>query len=101
MPTARLVDKSTVVQSRRRDTTRTHQEREEARKILREARDSGQAIELTLEPEERESTLKLRYRQVAKEEELKLRFQTAQQRARRTRQGKETVEAEVLLVLVS
>jgi fibronectin type 3 domain-containing protein len=101
MPNARLIDKSTVVQARRRDTIRVQQEREEARKLLREARTTNQVIELTLEPEERESTLKLRYRQVAKEEGLTVRFQTAQQRTRTNKKDVETVEAEILLVVVS
>ena len=56
---------------------RSHQEREDARQLLLEARQTDQVIELTLEPEEREPTIKLRYRAVAKEESLTIQFHIA------------------------
>ncbi|HWE62103.1 MAG TPA: hypothetical protein VHB98_10355, partial [Chloroflexota bacterium] len=62
---------------------------------------SGQAIELTLGPSERDETIKARYRAVARDEQVKIRFQTASQRTYRNRKGKEEYEAEVMIVMVS
>jgi len=101
MPTVRLIEKSDIPRSRRHRDGRNHLDWEEARAILHAARDADQAVELTLEPSERAETIKLHYRAVAKEEGLRLRFRTAASRERRTRRGRETTEAAVLLVRVA
>ena len=101
MPNARLIEKSEVQRtSRRRAGEHVAKEREDARQWLRQARESGRAIELTLAPSERDETIKARYRSVAKEDNLKIRFQTATQRTYKNRKGKEEREAEVMIVMV-
>lgn len=102
MPNARLIEKSDVQRtSRRRAGEHVGREREEARQWLQQAKEAGQAIELTLGPQERDETIKARYRAVAKEMQFKIRFQTAAQRAYKNRRGKEEREAEVMIVMVS
>jgi hypothetical protein len=99
MPTVRLIEKSSIRRPRRRNE-RKHQERKEARQILREVHAPGRALGLTLEPKERAATIKPRYRSVAKEENLKPRFRTVQHRMVRNRAGKQQKEAAVLVVQV-
>src|SRR5579875_2739943 len=102
MPKVRMVEMSEVRQRPRgRNNEQAQKDREEARQLLIQARKSGKVIELTLGPEERDETIKGRFRAAAKIEQLKLRFQTAKQRTYRNRRGMEETEAEVLLVLVS
>ena len=102
MPTVRLIDKSEVQRvSRRRAGEFAAKEREDARQWLREAKDAGRAIELSLGPNERDETVKARYRSVAKEEQFRIRFQTAAQRTYKNRKGKEEREAEVMIVVVT
>lgn len=102
MPNARLIEKSEVQRAARRRTgEHVAKEKEDARQWLRQAKESGRAIELVLGPSERDETIKARYRAVAREEQLKIRFQTAAQRTYRNRKGKEEYEAEVMIVMVS
>jgi hypothetical protein len=102
MPNARLIEKSEVQRaSRRRAGEHVAKEREEARQWLRQAKETGRAIELVLGTNERDETIKARYRAVAREEQVKIRFQTASQRTYRNRKGKEEYEAEVMIVMVS
>ena len=102
MPNARLIEKSEVQRtSRRRADEHVGREREEARQWLQQAKEAGQALKLTLGPQERDETIKARYRAVAKDMQFKIRFQTAAQRAYTNRSGKEEREAEVMIVTVS
>jgi hypothetical protein len=102
MPNARLIERSEVQRvTRRRSGEHAQKEREDARAWLRQARETGKAIELTLGPNERDETIKARFRTVAKEEQLKIRFQTSSQRTYRNRKGKDEYEAEVMIVTVS
>jgi hypothetical protein len=66
-----------------------------------EAKGSGQAIELALGADERDETIKARYRTVAKDEGLKIRFQTAASRTYTNRKGALEREAEVMIILVA
>lgn len=101
MPNARLVDKHEVQRTtRRRAGEHVQKEREEARRLLRAAREQDKAIMLTLPPQERDETIKARYRVVAKQEGVKIRFQTLSQRTYRNRKGKDEYEAEVMAVWV-
>lgn len=101
MPNARLVDKHEVQRTtRRRAGEHVQKEREEARRLLRQARDLDKAIMLTLPQQERDETIKARYRIVAKQEGLKIRFQTISQRTYRNRKGKDEYEAEVMAVWI-
>jgi len=101
MPNARLIEKHEIQRAtRRRAGEHVLKEREDARQLLRQARDTARAIELTLGLTERDETIKARYRIVAKEEDLKIRFQTATQRTYTNRKGKEEREAEVMIVSV-
>lgn len=101
MPNARLIEKHEVQRAtRRRAGEHVQKEREEARQWLRQARDLGRAVELTLGPKERDETIKARYRGVAKEEDLKIRFQTAAHRSYKNRKGREEREAQVMIVMV-
>ncbi len=101
MPTARLIEKSEVRRAaRRRAGEHVRREREEARNLLRQARTSSKVIELTLGQDERDETVKSRYRIVAREEGVKVRFQTAAQRTYRNRKGREEYEASVMIVQV-
>jgi hypothetical protein len=101
MPNARLVDKHEVQRTtRRRAGEHVQKEREEARRLLRQARELDKAIMLTLPPQERDETIKARYRIVAKQEGLKIRFQTIAQRTYRNRKGKDEYEAEVMAVWI-
>lgn len=102
MPNARLIERSEVQRvTRRRAGEHVQREKEDARTWLRQARETGRAIELTLAPDERDETIKARFRTVAKEEQCKIRFQTSSQRTYRNRKGKEEYEAEVMIVMVS
>ena len=90
MPNARLIEKAEVQRAtRRRAGDHIQKEREDARQWLRQARESGMAIELTLAAHERDETIKARYRIIARDEQCKIRFQTAKQRTYRNRKGKE------------
>jgi hypothetical protein len=101
MPNARLIEKHEVQRAtRRRAGEHVQKEREDARLWLRQAKESGRAVELTLGPKERDETIKARYRSVAKEEDLKIRFQTAAHRSYKNRKGKEEREAQVMIVMV-
>ena len=101
MPKARLVEKHEIQKvARRRAGEHVQREREEARTWLRQAKESGRAVELTLGPQERDETVKARYRIVAKEEDVKIRFSTASYRSYKNRKGKEEREAQVMIVLV-
>ena len=86
--------------TRRRTGDQVVRQREEARQWLREARESGKAIELTLDPKERDETVKNRYRMVAKSEGWKVRFHTGSRRSHTNRKGIGRMEADVLIVLV-
>lgn len=102
MPKARLIEKSEVQRtSRRRAGDHVARDREEARQWLEQAKEVGRAIELTLGPDERDETIKARYRAVAKDLQYKIRFQTAAQRTYRNRKGKEETEAAVMIVMVT
>jgi hypothetical protein len=102
MPNVRLIEWSEVQRvTRRRSGEHAQKEREDARTWLRQAQESGKPIELTLAPNERDETIKARFRTVAKEEHLKIRFQTSSQRTYRNRKGKEEYEAAVMIVTVS
>ena len=101
MPTARLIERSEVRRAtRRRAGEHVRREREEARTLLRQARTSSKVIELTLGEDERDETIKSRYRIVAREEGVKVRFQTGAQRTYRNRKGREEYEASVMIVQV-
>jgi hypothetical protein len=101
MPNARLVDKHEIQRTTRRRTgEHVQREREEARRLLRQARDQDKAIVLTLPPQERDETIKARYRVVAKQEGIKIRFQTLAQRTYRNRKGKDEYEAEQMAVWI-
>jgi len=101
MPDVRLIDKAEVQRVvRRRTGELAAKEKEEARQWLRQARESGRAIELTLGSNERDETVKARYRIVAKEEKVRIRFQTAAQRTYHNRKGVEEKEAAVMIVVV-
>ncbi len=101
MPKARLIEKHEVQRAvRRRTGEHVQRQREEARRWLKQAKDGGRAIELTLGANERDETVKARYRAAAKEEDLKIRFQTAIHRNYTNRKGVLEQEAEVLIVLV-
>jgi hypothetical protein len=76
-------------------------ERAQARDQIREACESGKLIELTLDPDERAPTIRLRYQAVARELGYAVRFQTARSRSYRTWDGREKAEAAVLLVSVT
>jgi|SRR6185437_3787935 hypothetical protein len=101
MPKARLIEKHEVKRAtRRRAGDHVVKQREEARQWLKEARETGKAVELTLDPRERDETVKNRYRLVAKSEGWKLRFHTASRRNRTNRKGVAQQEADVLIVVV-
>jgi len=101
VPNVRLIEKHDVPRAtRRRAGEHVQKEREEARQWLRQAKESGRVVELTLGPNERDETIKARYRGVAKEEEVKIRFQTAVHRAYTNRKGNEEREAQVMMVMV-
>ena len=101
MPTARLVPKSEVQRTtRRRAGEHVQKEREDARRLLRQARSQDKAIVLSLPATERDETIKARYRVVAKEEGLKIRFQTIAQRTYRNRKGRDEHEAEEMAVWI-
>ena len=102
MPEVRLIEKSDVQRTaRRRAGEHIQKERETARTYLRQAKESGKAIELSLDAGERDETIKARYRSVAREEQLRIRFQTAAQRTYQNRKGRQEREAEVMIVMVS
>ena len=73
----------------------------QARAWLQQAREHDKAIELRLGPDERDETVKLRYRLVAKHEQVRVSFRTISQRPYRNRKGREEYEAAVLAVLVA
>lgn len=101
MPNARLIEKTEIQRATRRRTgDHLQKEREDARRWLQEARETGRAIELTLGPLERDETIKARYRIIARDEQCKVRFQTAKTRTYRNRKGDEEREAEVMIVTV-
>ena len=101
MPEVRLIEKTEIQRaSRRRAGENIQREREDARNYLRQAKETGRAIELTLGSEERDETIKARYRSVAREEQLKIRFQTSSQRLYQNRKGRQEHEAEVMIVMV-
>jgi hypothetical protein len=101
MPNVRLIEKYEVQRAtRRRAGEHVQKQREEARQWLRQAKESGRAVEMTLGPNERDETIKARYRGVAKEEDVKIRFQTAAYRSYTNRKGKEEREAQVMIIMV-
>lgn len=101
MPKARLIEKHEVKRAtRRRAGEHVQKQREEARSWLRQAREGGKALELTLSLQERDETVKNRYRLVAKDEGVKVRFHTASQRQHTNRKGISQQEADVLIVVV-
>jgi hypothetical protein len=75
-------------------------ERAQAGDQLRQACETGRVIELTLAPDERAATIRLRYQAVARELGFAVRFQTARYRRYRDWQDMERDEAAVLLVHV-
>jgi hypothetical protein len=102
MPKVRLIEKHEIQRAtRRRAGEHAQKEREDARQWLLEAKVNGQAIELSLGPDERDETIKARYRAIAKEEGVKIRFQTAISRTYKNRKGNEEREAEVMIILVA
>ena len=102
MPNVRLIEKHEVQRAtRRRAGEHAQKEREEARQWLRQAVEQNQAIELTLGQDERDETIKARYRAIAKELGTRIRFQTASSRTYRNRKGKDEREAEVMIILVA
>ncbi len=101
MPKARLIEKNEVKKAaRRRSGDNVLKQLEEARQWMKEARESGKAVELTLDLKERDETVKNRYRMVAKREGWKLRFHTSSRRSHTNRKGIEKAEADVLIVVV-
>ena len=101
MPKARLIEKHEVRRAtRRRAGEQVQKQREEARNWLKQAKDGGKALELTLSPQERDETVKNRYRLVAKDEGWKVRFYTASQRQHTNRKGIAQSEADILIVVV-
>lgn len=101
MPTARLVDPPVARRRTDRRAAALAEERWQIRELLTQAGASEQAIELTLAPDERDETVKLRYRGVARDMGYGIQFQTGRQRSYLNRKGKEEREAEVLLVHVT
>jgi hypothetical protein len=61
----------------------TDLERAQAREQLRQARETGRLVELTLDPGERARMIRLRYQAVARELGYAVRFQTARSRRER------------------
>ncbi len=101
MPKVRLIERHEVQRAtRRRAGEHAQKEREDARQWLHQAKDEGRALELTLGPDERDETIKARYRTIAKEEGVKIRFQTAASRMYKNRKGNDEHEAEVMIILV-
>jgi len=101
MPKGRLIEKHEVKRAtRRRAGEHVQKEREEARAWLRKAKAGDKALELTLSPEERDETVKNRYRIIAKDEGLKVRFHTGSERQYTNRKGVIQAEADVLIVVV-
>lgn len=101
VPNIRLIERHEVQRAtRRRAGEHAQKEREDARQWLRQAAEKDQAIELTLGPDERDETIKARYRAVAKEQGVKIRFQTAASRTYKNRKGNDEREAEVMIILV-
>jgi leucyl-tRNA synthetase len=101
VPKARLIEKHEVKKAaRRRSGDNVQKQRDEARQWMMDARESGKAVELTLDPKERDETVKNRYRLVAKSEGWKLRFHTSSRRSHTNRKGIEKFEADVLIVVV-
>ena len=101
VPKARLIEKHEVKKAtRRRAGDQVVKQREEARQWLKEARETGKAVELTLDAKERDETVKNRYRLVAKSEGWKLRFHTVSRRSHTNRKGVGQLEADILIVVV-
>jgi hypothetical protein len=57
--------------------------------LLQQAAESGRVIELTLDADERDETVKMRYRGAARELGYVIRFQTGHQRTYANRRGKQ------------
>jgi hypothetical protein len=101
MPNVRLIDKSEIhPRIRRRSGEHVREEQAQARSWLVQARDTGQALELVLAANERDETVKARYRIIAREENLKIRFQTGTTRAYTNRKGRAEQEAESIVVQI-
>src|SRR5262249_40518920 len=103
MPVAQLIAPETVqpIRRGRSGDGRAREEREAARAWLRQAREQDKAIELRLGSDERDETVKQRYRLVAKQEQLRVSLLVITQRLYRTRKEREEYEVEVLAVLVA
>jgi hypothetical protein len=101
MPVARLVERPAVTPRRRGRSAALEHELAEIRRLLQQAAESGRVIELTLAADERDETVKLRYRGVARDLDYAIRFQTGHQRTYRNRRGNEQYEADLLHVFVT
>ena len=101
MPVARLVEKPAAPIRTRRRSDALEDERARIRDLLRQAGAPGRVIELALDPDERDETVKMRYRAVAKETGATTRFQTARHRPYINRAAQEGQEAAVLHVFVT
>jgi hypothetical protein len=73
----------------------------QAKDLLYQAVKAGQVIELTLDPDERPETIKVRYRSVANAFGYTVRFHTRRYRPYRDELGMEREEAAALLVFVT
>jgi len=88
------------VRTRRRSDA-LEDERAQIRALLQQAGATGMVIELALNPDERDETVKMHYRAVAKETGATIRFQTARHRPYLNRASREEHEAAVLHVFVT
>ena len=101
MPTNRLVEIPSIPPRTRGRSDAREQERAQIRDLLRRAGEGGKVIELALDPDERDETVKMQYRAVAREIGARLRFQTARHRPYLNRAGREGHEAALMHVFVT